>query len=186
MINIYDFDDTIFAGDSTARFCRFVLMRKPGLFLKLPAVAWAFARYAMKLSTKTEAKQTIYRSLLPGLDLDAALDQFWQENMPRVKGWYLNQKQPTDIVISASPKFLLEIPCKALGIAQLIASPVDPHTGKTLGENCHGEEKVLRYRNECPKGDFAFYSDSLSDLPMARLAKKAYWVRGDSVTEWKI
>ena len=184
MINIYDFDDTIFSGDSTARFCRYVLGKRPALALKLPRVGGAFLLYALSLRTKTWAKQVLYRALLTGTDAESLLDAFWLENMGRIKSWYIAQKRADDIVISASPEFLLRPACKQLGITQLLASRVDMRTGDYDGLNCHGEEKVRRYRAECPQGAFQFYSDSMSDAPMARLAEQAYMVTGDEIKPW--
>ena len=67
-----------------------------------------------------------------------------------------------------------------------MASPVDMHTGIYSGENCHGEEKVRRYRavfGEAPINEF--YSDSTSDTPLAKLAAKAFLVKGDTLKEWR-
>ena len=50
---------------------------------------------------------------------------------------------------------------------------MDRHSGWTLGENNHGEEKVTRFYKEYPNVEIAeFYSDSLSDTPLARLAER--------------
>jgi len=91
-----------------------------------------------------------------------------------------------DVIISASPEFFLKPACNMLGIRHLIASPVDAKTGKHRGENCHGKEKVRRFRALFPDASVEeFYSDSYSDTPMAELAEKAYLVKGDTITDWK-
>ncbi|MEE0264705.1 MAG: haloacid dehalogenase-like hydrolase, partial [Acutalibacteraceae bacterium] len=89
-------------------------------------------------------------------------------------------------IISASPEFLLELPCQMLGIKYLMASRVDPKTGKYTGENCHGEEKVRRLYEKYPKDTVIeeFYSDSYSDTPLAKLAKKSFMVKGDDISDW--
>ncbi|MEG0935042.1 MAG: haloacid dehalogenase-like hydrolase [Clostridia bacterium] len=182
---IYDFDKTLFDGDSTERFVLFLLKRHKALALRAPRVAWAFLKMALGAISKTQAKQALYQAIFPRVaDLDAALSDFWQRDFPRVKGWYIRQKQPSDLVISASPEFLLRPACDRLGV-KLIASRVDPRTGLYEGENCHGEEKVRRYRASGLSGaPFCFYSDSLSDAPMARLAQEAHLVTGDRITPW--
>ena len=61
-----------------------------------------------------------------------------------------------------------------------MGSPVDRHTGRFSGLNCHGEEKVRRFREVFPEVQIdEFYSDSHSDAPLAALAKRAWLVRGD-------
>ena len=60
----------------------------------------------------------------------------------------------------------------------LIGTRMDPATGLIDGSNCRGEEKVRRLRSAQPDAvvDRA-YSDSLTDLPMLRLARRPYLVR---------
>ena len=72
-----------------------------------------------------------------------------------------------------------------MGIKHLIASNADKLTGKYNGENCWGEEKVKRLKAYDETFEIEnFYSDSLSDTPLARLAKKAYIVEGENLTDW--
>ena len=75
--------------------------------------------------------------------------------------------------------------CKRLGI-KAISSSLDPKTGKLLRPNCWGEEKVVRF-HEFYSDDQVdeFYSDSYSDTPMAKLAKKAFIVKGEKLSPWK-
>lgn len=66
-----------------------------------------------------------------------------------------------------------------------IASEVNPLTGELLGSNCRGEEKVKRFNEVYPNETIDdFYSDSLSDLPLARMAHKAYLVKNQKVCSW--
>ena len=77
-------------------------------------------------------------------------------------------------------------PYEKLGIKHLIASNVDPSTGKYIGENCHGKEKVRRFREEFGEAQIdAFYSDSHSDDPMAETAKKAFLIKGEEILDWE-
>ena len=66
-----------------------------------------------------------------------------------------------------------------------MASNVDPYNGKYSGDNCWGEEKVRRFKEVYPKGEIDnFYSDSYSDIPLAKLAKNAYIVKGNELKKW--
>ena len=68
----------------------------------------------------------------------------------------------------------------------MISSDVDPITGRFSGENCHGREKVERLALEYNVTHIDnFYSDSHSDLPLARIADRAFWVDNGVVKEWK-
>ena len=186
-MNAYDFDNTIFDGDSTTKFYLFCLKRHKRIaFLCAPSLLCAVLKYfAAKKITKTQFKEIMYR-FLRYCDCKRDVHDFWEKNRKRIKGFYLEQKRPDDVIISASPVFLLSPICKELGVGTLIASNVDPKTGIYSGENCHGEEKVRRFREVF--GEEAvieeFYSDSRNDTPMAKEAKKAYMVKGEEITEW--
>jgi HAD superfamily phosphoserine phosphatase-like hydrolase len=184
-MNVYDFDGTIYAGDSTVDFFLFALKCNPSLICYVPRQAWGFLLYGLKRISKTELKEYFF-SFLSGLDAEKLAEDFWNQNQHRIYKWYLDQQQPDDIIISASPKFLLQPICNRLGIHHLIASKVDPETGMFAGENCRGQEKVRRLESEYNVNHIdSFYSDSLSDRPLAGIADKAFLVDKGIVREWK-
>lgn len=186
-MNAYDFDKTIYDGDSTADFYFFSLKRHKKILCLAPSLfAGFFKFYVFKIGTKTEFKEKMYR-FLSYCDIKKDIEDFWNKNEHKIKKFYLEQKQEDDIIISASPEFLLKPVCKKLGIKHLISSCVDSKTGKYDGINCHGKEKVTRLYKEFDKNIKIenFYSDSYSDTPMAELADKAYIVKGENIREWK-
>lgn len=186
-MNVYDFDKTIYNGDSTADFYLFSLGRHKRILLLAPTLLGAALRfYLFKKGTKTQFKEVMYR-FLQHCDTERDVADFWQKNACKIKRYYLEQQQPDDVIISASPVFLLAPICKQLGIRHLIASEVDAHTGRCTGENCHGAEKVRRFREQFGNAVIdAFYSDSHSDDPMAAIAQKAFLVKGEACTPWKL
>lgn len=185
-MNIYDFDETIYDSDSTKDFYFYCLRKYPKLLLSVPAMAWAFFMYILGVKTKTQFKEIMYRFLRYVPSIDEALTDFWNKNECKIKQWYKDRQKSDDIIISASPEFLLEPICKRLGIKTLLASKVDKFTGKYDGENCWGEEKVKRLYEIAPDAVCEeFYSDSLSDTPLAKIAHKAMIIRGEELVEWE-
>lgn len=184
-MNVYDFDKTIYFGDSTLDFTRFCYRRHPLLLRFLPGQVLAFVPYALGLITKTAFKQRFYRYYRGIKDIEAEVRLFWEAHRQKIESWYLEQKTENDGIISASPEFLLQPICAELGIANLIASRVDPKTGVYAGENCYGEEKVCRFRETFGDAPIErFYSDSLSDSPLAALASESFLVSGGKAIPW--
>lgn len=184
-MNVYDFDYTIYQGDSTVEFYRFCRKKKPSLLWRYGMEQlFGFVYYGMGGVSKTTLKEYFF-SFLRGIpDVDAWVAEFWAAHEGKMAPWLAEVQQPGDLVISASPEFLLRPICEKLGLA-LIASRVDPQTGKFQSENCRGEEKVLRYQAEYKETPVEnFYSDSLTDLPMAKLAQKAWFIRNGKVLDW--
>lgn len=184
-MNIYDFDETIYDSDSTKDFYFYCLKRYPKILLTVPTMLWAFLMYILGVKTKTQFKEKMYRFLRCIPDIDSALTDFWNKNEHKIKIWYKNRQEADDVIISASPEFLLEPICKRLNIQTLMASKVDKHTGVYTGENCWGEEKVKRLYEQIPDVECnEFYSDSLSDTPLANIADVAMIIRGDKLICW--
>ena len=159
----------------------------PKLAKYFPTIFAALSRYAVKRIDKTQMKEMFYR-FLRDVDTEPMVEAFWQSHRKNIYPWYAALHEEEDIVISASPEFLLKPICEELGIHTLMASRVDPHTGKYTGTNCHGEEKVRRL--EALTGVThvdRFYSDSQNDLPMARIAYEAFLVdRKGDLHKWDV
>ena len=186
-MNVYDFDKTIFYPDSTASFYRYCLRTIPGTLLPtLPKALAAGLGYRAGKTPAKELKQQLF-SFLPKLsptELDALVSDFWRENEGGIGAWYLKQRRPDDLIISASPRFLLAPICAKLGVS-LIATEMDPRTGIISGENCHDYEKPRRFYKEFPGAEVeCFYSDSLTDSPMAEIADTAFLVNKHRLSPW--
>ena len=173
-VNVYDWDKTIFPVDSTVAFVRWCLHRHPGVIWPLLRTLALLPGYWLGKISKTAAKERMYGFLRRVRMWTRSLRRSGQKkNFPARDAWYLAQQRPDDIIISASPEFLVRIPAQKLGV-RLLASRVDKHTGRTDGENCHGAEKVRRLHEAYPEVQIAeFYSDSRSDSPLAELADRA-------------
>lgn len=185
-MNAYDFDKTIYDGDSTADFYLFSLRRHKKIITLAPSLLIAFIKfYVLKKGTKTDFKEVMYR-FLRFCNAKKDIEDFWKINKYKIKQFYFDNQKPDDVIISASPEFLLEPICRELGISSLIASRVDSKTGKYRGINCHGKEKVRRFYEIYGKDVIIeeFYSDSYSDTPMAEISKKAYLVKQDKLLDW--
>lgn len=184
-MNVYDWDDTIYRGDSTLGFVLYLYAHRPLTLLSIPRTACCGLLYGLRIMPKLAFKQNLYHMFVFVKDMDRVCDEYVASHMDHVKEFYLQQQKEDDVVISASPLFLISRFCKAVGISYCDASHVDMRTGKYNGINCHGEEKVKRFREMFPAGQIdGFYSDSYSDTPLALLAKEAYIVKGEQCTPW--
>ena len=185
-MNAYDFDKTIVPFDSTALFTRWCVKRYKKTWPRLILLVAPGLGMLLRLTGKEAFKQCLFRAVFSvPKDLNAELAAFWQANIGRTNRWYLERKRPDDVVISASPEFIVRPALDRLGVKTLLGTRMNPETGRITGRNCHGAEKVVRFHQEMGDAQVdEFYSDSLSDAPMARLAKKAYLVKGEKLAPW--
>lgn len=184
-MNVYDFDKTIYDGDSTADFYIYSLKKHKKIILLFPSLALAFLKfYIFKRGTKTIFKEKMYK-FLKYCNTDNDVADFWMKHQHKIKQFYIKNQKSDDIIISASPEFLLQPICQKLSVNHLIASKVDSKSGKYNGINCHGEEKVKRFYENFTNGKInEFYSDSYSDTPLAKIADKAFIVKKNKISEW--
>ena len=183
--NVYDFDKTIYLKDSTTDFYFYCLRRYPSILAEVPITGAYFALYNLKRCSKTIFKEKMYRFLRHLPDVDQLVLDFWEEHKGNMASYYKEVQRPDDIIISASPEFLLEPIAKIMGFGTLMASRVDKKTGIYDGINCHGKEKVRRLKERFPDAEVnRFYSDSFSDTPLAVIAKEAFLVKDGKPVPW--
>ena len=184
-MNVYDFDHTIYDGDCTLDFWVYCIKKYPITLTALPRAAFFAGLFVCKCCTREIFKEKFYSLLSLVPDIEKEIPLFWDTHMVKVKEFYKSQRQSDDLVISASPEFLISEACNRLGISY-IASKVNAFTGRLEGENCRGEEKWRRFKSAYPNAEIdLFYSDSHSDQPLADKAKKAYFVNKRMIEEWR-
>lgn len=184
-LNVFDFDNTIYDGDSSIDFYIYVLRNNISLIRYLPIQMYGMLMYKLKIKSKEYFKEK-YFSFLKGIkDIDLKVQDFWNKNEKKIK-YNLFNKKKNIVVISASPEFILDPICKAIGVKKLIATKVNKKTGEFLGKNCYGVEKVKRLNKEYKNYVInEFYSDSVSDKFLAEISKKSFLVNKNKVKEWK-
>lgn len=184
-MDVYDFDGTLYRGDSTADFLFHCMRKYPQIAATLPRTAVAaVACLGLHAIDKTRYKGVLYRFLTKIPDIEEEVRLFWRTHERNIDGPC--HPKPGDVVISGSPEFLLAEACERRGL-DLIASRVDPHTGRTLGTNCSDMEKVARFCERYPSTEIErFYSDSRNDDPLASMAKEAFFVdiNRNSIAPW--
>ena len=172
-MNLYDFDKTIYREDCAYEFLGYSLRHHPYLIVTfLPRLIARIIRYGFTSKSCAFGYTIIAHLRNPSKDIK----KYWDKNMHKIMPWYLKQKRDDDVVISASPTYLIKEVCERLGV-KYFATDVDMKTGKLLTEVPRSIKKVNILINKLnfPKID-NFYSDSYSDTPLAYLAERSYLV----------
>ena len=184
-MNVYDFDKTIMDTDSSGLFLMYCLKKMPRIFLKgIGGKASSLFAWLSGKETVDRFKENMFSFLKYVPDPEALIETFWDENMSHVEPYYKELHRSDDVVISASPDFLVRPAAERLDVS-LIATDMSVSSGLIRGLNCKGQEKVRRFRECYPDAHVeAFYSDSLSDTPMAELADAAYLIVDHKPEPW--
>ncbi len=185
-IYLYDFDKTIYAGDSSIDFFKFCLRKNFKIIKYLPKITFCLLLNHLKIINTKSFKEQFFSFLKEFNNVDEIIELFWLKNKSKIYNFFneeLNLSNRLPIyIISASPYFLLYGYTKQLKNVYLIATNMNKNTGKIIGENCKGQEKV----NKLPKDIYIekFYSDSYSDRFLANMAKTAYICWNGKVFVW--
>ena len=189
-MNVYDFDNTIYDGESCLDMFFWLIRRDRSLLKFIPQVFKAFAKYKKGEVTVEQAlndyapKVEAYLGAHPGLLSDTS--QFWDSHMKNIKSFYALQHRDDDLIITASPEVSVREICRRLGIENVIGSVIDEETGK-IKRLCMRENKIKAFFEAYPEGGIdAFYTDSPeNDKPLIDIAKEAYVVKGNKITRIK-
>lgn len=189
-MNVYDFDNTIYDGESCFHLFTFYIRRDPALLKDLPRVIRAFAKYKKGKITVEQALEEYapeveaYFRAIPDMRADA--EAFWDVHMKNIKPFYLDLRREDDVVITASPEVTVGVACERLGIRHLIGSVIDPESGK-ITRLCMRSNKIKAFFDAFPDGKIDnFYTDSpKNDKPLIDLAEHAFIVKGNKITQVK-
>lgn len=182
-MNVYDFDNTLYDGESTFDFFLFCLKRRPALVRWLFPIVWGLVRYKLCLLSRESFKTLAERNMLGLLhacpDYVELVERFWDKSLSKIKPFYRRLQRADDVVLTASFDFLIEPCMRRLGIRTYVCSSADLEKGQ-ITRLCFRESKLTCFEGVCPGAvPHAFYTDSLNDLPLLCRAKKAYLVRGE-------
>lgn len=182
--NLYDFDGTIYDGDSGIDIMLFAMKKYPKIII--PSF-WALFLYIIKVIDKVNFKSRIFSFVKYVDNIDNFVDEFWNKNEHKIKAFWKSKKShEKDIIISASCDFWLEPIAKKYKVFDLFATKIDLKTGRVIGNNCHGKEKLDLFRNKYPKLIInSMYTDSKKDYPLIKEAKKGYLVCKNDIYDYE-
>lgn len=188
-MNVFDFDNTIYDGESSLDFFKFCIRYKPSLARHLPRTLKMAVKYKRGIVDKDEVMKFCGDMLCVlaqnVTNLDIMLEKFWEKNIGKLKPQIMNIIHDEDVIISASPSFIFDKIRDKFKGAAIISTEIDMNNMQIV-RLCYGENKVSEFRKLYPgiKPD-NFYTDNINDMPMMSLSKKTWLVQGEKITEFQ-
>lgn len=181
-MNIYDFDDTIYNGDTNRDILMYGFKKHPFLVLKALKKAKKLQNdYKRGVIEFERVKEAMLSFIFEIKNYPKFINDFVDSHMKNIKPWYISRRTQNDIVISASYELWIMQFCKRLGIRYVIATKTDSD-GRIIGKNCKGAEKLKRLASVIPNAVIVTaYSDSSCDIPILESARTAYVVEGNKL-----
>lgn len=193
---VYDFDKTIYGGESGTNFFTYYLKNYPlkGLLFGLTYLKEVLF-YLIKITDLKRLKERffIFLESHSNEEIEKIVDGFWKEYGKKMYSWTQEElrknRKEADMVIvtSATPLFLLERLIPEMGYDMVFGTEFqgdgeEKFVAEIKGENNKGMEKVRKLdkwakENNIEYEIIKFYSDSLADKPLYDIAEKKYWIK---------
>ena len=185
-MNVYDFDGTIFPSDCSIGFCFWCMNRHPKLWLTFfPKALKNLILFKQGKIPEYLLQRKFFGYLTMVDDFDVLIERYWDKNEKKIASWYLAQKRPDDLIISASPTCIIGPIAERLGV-KFMATDFDREYGVFVNNLMYAKEKAKYIIDHGFPMIENFYSDSLADTPLALCAEKAHLVsnKATTVTDW--
>jgi phosphatidylglycerophosphatase C len=189
-IAFFDFDGTITTRDTLLEFIKFAKGKRAFYCGFLYNIFYLVA-YKIKLISNQAAKEKVLSYFFKDLDVNEfnkLTEDFSRKKLSSLvrpgaekEIVRLQNENFVVVIVSASPENWIRHWCKERNLI-LIASELELRdgkiSGKILGKNCHGQEKVRRILEKYVLEEYDeiyAYGDTKGDLPMLGLATKPFY-----------
>ncbi len=187
-MNVYDFDNTIYRGESGVDIFLYFFKKDPTLLRYFPKALGAIYRYKKGLMTIEQAMEEyspLIEQYVSKVDIPGEIRAFWDTHMKKVKPLYFRLRSEDDLILSACPELVLEEVCKRVGIKRFIGTGFDLETMRVTFF-CFRDNKVKAFKERFPDTRIEnFYTDSYNDKPMMDISDNVYFVKGNQVEKIK-
>jgi HAD superfamily hydrolase (TIGR01490 family) len=191
VVAVFDFDGTIMRGDSLRSFL-LAVVGAPRWWGGLIVLSPRLLLYMLGMIPAWRVKEIVLTHFFAGWPEDqlrAAAEKFATDELSQLVKpaalerlrWHQQQRHHT-ILISASPELYLRPWARSVGIDEIsctrLATEQGVITGRILGKNCRGPEKVerlLALLGDRSRYCICAYGDSDGDKELLALADHAYY-----------
>ena len=142
-MNVYD-------GESSVEFILAYLKHDLGILKFIPGIAKAMLKYQKGAITfddfmKNHAAKITDFFAKNNVDLMPLVKDFWDRHEKQIKPFYAHVHREDDVIITASPEFMMYDICERIGVKHLIATDFDIKTGE-VKKACFREGKIPCFR----------------------------------------
>ena len=185
----FDFDNTLYFGESSVDFALFMMKKNKKIILWLPRIFWGLLKYKLCLISREKIEDEInafMKSVIKEKAETAKLvAEFWQKHQKNLNIELLKTVTEEDVIITAGPSFLIEAVKNKLGTSNLICSEFDAETGRVVYLN-FGENKVKSFREKYAESLIdCFYTDSYNDKALMDISAKIFLVKRSRIKQIK-
>lgn len=188
-MKVFDFDNTLYHGESSIEFGFFLMKKNIKVALWIPKMLFGLLRYKMCLISREEImNQTddFMKIIISSKkEVEDMAFEFWEKNEKYLHKELIEKIEADDIIITASPSFIIEPLKNKLRTSNIISSEIDL-ANKHVVNLIFGEHKVKAYREKYGETPIdCFYTDSYNDKSLMDISKTVFLVDKKSIKQIK-
>lgn len=188
-MNVYDFDNTIYDGETLVDIVLYFMAHDIRIWKYLPKLLVFAFKDKFHLFTVEEALEA-YAGFLRSYytqvgDISRDIQKFWDKNEKKIKPLYEKIRRDDDVIVSGTTDFLLDEIAKRMHIKHYVCSVIDKKTGN-FKRLCFLENKVKYFYEDFPGAKIDnFYTDSMNDRAMMDIAEHVFLVKKNKIEQIK-
>lgn len=188
-MKVFDFDNTIYHGESSIDFSIFMIRKNRRIILYLPTIFICLVKYKLCLVDKVKLEKTINDFLKVMIkdkrETFRMIVEFWAKNEHKLNKRILGLIKRDDVIMTASPSFLVHGIQERLNTRNIICTEVDPDKKEMTYFN-FGENKLRRYNKLYGDRKIdCLFTDSYNDKAIMDISEKVYIVRKGRIRRLK-
>lgn len=116
-MRVFDFDNTIYNGESVFDFYLFSIKKNPKVIKYLFVVVYNLLKYKAGKTTMADLEEAVKKYAIDYLtafdSYDELVNEFWDSHIHKIKKWY--KPQSDDVIMTASLNLIMDELCRRLG-----------------------------------------------------------------------
>ena len=180
-MNVFDFDNTLYRGESSIDFAVFLIGKNKKIIAWLPVIFFNLVRYRLCLISRKKMTKLLddFCGSIMGKkeDIPDLVRCFWESHAQRLNPEILRLVSPEDVIITAGPDLLLDGIKEKLPTSRMICSEFDPDQRRFVYLNFK-ENKVRRFRELFGSAMVdRLYTDSFNDRALMEISREVFLVK---------
>lgn len=180
-MKVFDFDNTIYNGESFFDFGIFIIQKKKSFLFYLPIgikmlFFYKFCKY--DIDTYTKDLERYMKPFLKHKELFLSLvPEFWEKNAHKLYPHMLEKIKKDDVIVTASPSFLIKGIEDVLNTKNVLATEVNLQKWTLEYLNFQTNKVKIFQKKYSHKTIDEFYTDSYNDEPFMKISKNVFLVK---------
>ncbi len=188
-MQVFDFDNTLYHGESAVDFALWMIRHNRKVLLWLPRIIWNLLKYKLcliNLKSLMQPANAFLRTIIRDeKQMQRAVACFWETHRRFLNREMIAKIRPGDVIITAGPSFLFAPIRAELKDVRMICTEIDLRRKQLIYINMH-DNKTKRFREEFGQTPIArFFTDSFNDRAMMEIAERVYLVKRSRIRRIK-